>query len=94
METGEEGIYMTWAMGKPEISLPTVKVSGPQELIRESVGCIRSCLSALRKPLGVPSHSPIRQIVVRWSSEPVMSEVVVLPCWTVTVFWAILNSPL
>ena len=49
-------------------SLPMVKVTGPQEAMRESDGCIVSILFAFLKPEGVPSNSPICQMyVVDWA---------------------------
>jgi hypothetical protein len=44
--------------------VPTVYVSGPQEDIRLSEGCILGCLSALRRPAGWPSQIHIVQSVV------------------------------
>ena len=43
-------------MGKDEAEdVPTVKAPGDQDDMRVSEGCMRCCLSALRKPVGVPS---------------------------------------
>lgn len=41
------------AMGKEESDdVPTVNVPGAQSDMRESEGCMRSCLSAFRRPVG------------------------------------------
>jgi len=52
------GLFTLWnsAIGKSDsCDDPTVYVRGPQGLIRESEGCMRRNLSALRKPVGWPS---------------------------------------
>lgn len=86
----------TWAIGNASVPLlPTVYVSGPQDAMRLSVGCMRSWLSALRKPVGRPLNSPIRQTVLRVPSvEAMVPEAVVEPAETVTDFVATLSSSL
>ena len=86
-------LSLTIAMGTlSRVLEPTVYVNGPQDAMRESVGCIRNCLSALRKPLGWPSHSPIRQTEVLVSVSAAMFAVVAFPAETVTLAALTLNS--
>src|SRR5579862_2830788 len=53
-----------WTDGKlPVELLPTVKVTGPQWELRTSCGCMVMMLLPLRNSSGVPSQSPMRQMV-------------------------------
>ena len=63
---------------------PTVYVSGPQEDMRLSEGCMRRNLSAFLNPVGWPSHSPIFQSEVLDSVAAAMLAVVALPAVTET----------
>jgi len=72
---------------------PTVYVRGPHEDMRESDGCMRSCLSALRKLVGWPSYSPILNRVVPDETLPEMLAVLVCPALTLTLLDANLYSP-
>src|SRR5213592_2680293 len=59
------GLFLprNWMAGTtPGESTPAKKVGVSQGDIRTSDGCICAILSPLRRPAGVPSHSPIRKI--------------------------------
>src|ERR1019366_3191728 len=84
------GLFTPWncAMGNLlSGSVPTVNVTGPHGFMRTSEGCmviilgwlIVSTLVAFKKPFGVPSHWPIRKMVVGAGSAETRFRVFVAP---------------
>ena len=53
--------------------------------MKSTYGCIRSILSAFKKPLGVPSATPMLKIVLGLLTPAFMLRVVVPPAETVTL---------
>lgn len=75
-----------------KLLLPAVYVSGPQDDMRLSLGCILRNLSAFLNPSGWPSYSPTLKSDVRDAREPEIFAVVALPALTLTDEEASLNS--
>ena len=91
------GLFLprNWMAGNTDgVSTPTVYVRASQDDMRMSDGCICVILSPLRRPAGVPSHSPMRKITEGAASVKVRFRVVVAPAVTVTGAVATASSPL